>query len=89
MITLKIPSIPDNPLEQTNQINIKLFTLFEQLHADAKDQEDKMFYHFICVIFAHIGLCISNNSPEKFNALLTFIANENQKTQIKENETIH
>ena len=89
MITLEIPRTPDNPLVQANHINVKLFDLYEQLQAEATDYGDQTFYSFMCLIFAHIGLCISNESAEKFNALLSFIAEENQKTYVKGNETIN
>jgi len=89
MIILEIPRSPENPLLQASLINIKLFDLYEQLQAESTDQSNKDFYSFMCVIFAHIGLCLTHDSAEKLNELLFFISKESQKTQIKGNETIN
>ena len=89
MITLEIPRTPDNPLYQANLINVKLFDLYEELQKETIDQSDKDFYNMMSLIFAHIGLCITHDSPEKINALLSFIAQENQKIYVKGSEIIN
>lgn len=85
--TLKIQE-SDNPIVQALHINHEVFTLFESLQASSQDPKEVEFFSMICVIHAHIGLCLTSDTPDNLNELLQFILKNAHQDILKKKEQI-
>jgi hypothetical protein len=79
----------DNPIVQASLINLEVFNLFEFLQESSKDPREIKFFSILCVVFAHLGLCLTADTPDKLNELTQFILKDAQQDILDKNKNIN